>query len=306
MSQIDNIRIFVRVMELGSLSAAGRHLRLSPAVVSHRLHQLEEGLGVRLLHRTTRQVQPTEQGRRFYEHGLDVLDAYERAVSSVATGTRTPKGNLRVTAPLHFGRRILGPLVPEFCACHPAVDVRLRLSEHLLDLLVEAVDLAIRMAELPDSSFIVRKIAECRRVLCAAPSYLDARGTPAQPEELLDHACLLLRYPGAQQFQWQLQAPDGPVKLAVTGRFDADDGDVLTRWALDGLGIVLKPVWEVAAHLRSGALRPLLLDCPPDPVTLAVLYPHNQLVPAKVRVFADFVIERARAVLAEELAGLAL
>ena len=304
MALLENIKTFVRVVELGSLSAAGRHLRLSAAVVSHRVQTLEGHLGVRLLNRTTRQVQTTEQGSAFYAACLDVLQAVEAAESSVAAQGGTPRGNLRVTAPLGLGRRVLAPLVPEFQAAYPHVEVRLRLSDHLLDLLREAVDVAIRMATLEDSGFVLRKIADCRRILCAAPSYLDAHGRPAVPEDLLEHQCLLLRFPGSKQYQWTLSGPDGPVRLAVAGRFDADDGDVLTDWALAGHGITLKPVWEVAEHLRSGALEPVLRHCPPEPVTLAVLYPHRTLVPSKVRAFSDFVIERMRRVVATAVEGL--
>ncbi|WP_029010255.1 LysR family transcriptional regulator [Azospirillum halopraeferens] len=297
MALLENMRIFVRVVELGSLSAAGRSLRLSPAVVSHRIQQLEEHLGTRLLNRTTRQVRATEAGTVFHEHCLEVLDAVERAQSSVAGEAGVPAGNLRVTAPLGFGRRLLAPLVPEFRAAHPAVDVRLRLSDHLIDLLHEAVDVAIRMAVLKDSGLVVRKIADLRRVLCAAPAYLDARGRPQRPEDLLAHNCLLLRFPGSQQYRWTLSGPDGPMKLAVAGCIDADDGDVLTAWALAGQGIVQKPLWEVAEHLRSGALEPVLPATPPEPVSLAVLYPHRNLLPAKVRVFADFLVDRTRTAL---------
>jgi DNA-binding transcriptional LysR family regulator len=304
MALLENMRVFVRVVELRSLSAAGRQLRLSPAVVSHRIQQLENHLGVRLLNRTTRQTQTTEQGSVFYEACLEVLRALEHAESSVAAAGAAPRGNLRVTAPLGFGRRVLAPLVPEFQAAYPHVEVRLRLSDHLLDLLKEAVDVAVRMAVLTDSSFIVRKIADCPRILCAAPAYLEAHGEPDSPEALIEHQCLLLRFPGSQQFQWTLCGPDGPMKLAVAGRFDADDGDVLTEWALAGQGIVMKPVWEVAGHLRAGALRPVLPDFPPEPVTLAVLYPHRELLPVKVKVFADCAVEHTRAYMARTLEGL--
>jgi DNA-binding transcriptional LysR family regulator len=304
MSLLDNIRVFVRVVELGSLSAAGRNMRLSPAVVSHRIQSLEGHLGVRLLNRTTREVQATAQGVVFYEHCLDVLRAVERAESSIVEESGDPRGTLRLTAPLGLGRRLLGPLAAEYHAAHPQLTIQLRLSDHLLDLLKEGVDMAVRLARLEDSSLIVRKIAECPRVLCAAPAYLAARGEPMEPEDLLGHDCLLLRFPGSRQFQWTLAPPGAePVRLAISGPVDADDGDLLTDWALAGHGIALKPRFEVAAHLKSGALRVVLPDCPPEPVTLAVLYPHREFLPAKVKAFADLLVERARAYIARAEAG---
>lgn len=295
MSLLENIRVFVRVVELGGLSAAGRNLRLSPAVISHRLQQLEEQLGVRLLNRTTRQVQVTEQGAVYYQGCLEVMAALERAETAVSEVGGTPRGTLKVTAPLGFTRRLLAPLIAEFATQYPHVAVRLRLSDHLLDLLREGVDVAVRLAVMRDSSLVMHKIADCPRLLCAAPAYLERRGRPERPEDLLQHECLLLRFPGSQQFSWTVQGPDGPMKLAVSGTLDADDADVLTGWALDGRGIVLKPAFEIADYLRDGRLVPVLADFPPEPATLAVLYPHRELLPAKVRAFADFVAPRLRA-----------
>ena len=291
---LNELKVFVRAVELKSISAAARNLRLSAAAASHRILQLEEQVGVRLLNRTTRSLQPTEAGCIFYEHALNVLEAVERAESSMAMASGVPTGSLRIAAPLGFGRRILAPLVSEFHALHPKVEVRLRLSDHAVDLLSESVDVAIRMSALPDSSFIVRKLADCPRVLCAAPSYLEKHGAPATPDELLQHNCLLLRFPGSTDFRWTLNTPDGPSTLPVSGKFDADDGDVLTAWTLQGEGIMLKPYWEIAEHLESGRLKVVMPDFPPEPVSLVMLYPHRHLLPAKVRVFADFLIEKSR------------
>jgi DNA-binding transcriptional LysR family regulator len=304
MSLLENIRVFVRVVELGSLSAAGRNMRLSPAVVSHRIQSLESHLGVRLLNRTTREVQATAQGRIYYEHCLDVLRAVERAESSIVEESGDPRGTLRVTAPLGIGRRLLAPLAAEFHDAHAQLTIQLRLSDHLLDLLREGVDMAVRLAKLEDSSLIVRKIVDCPRVLCASPAYLAAHGEPQEPEDLLGHDCLLLRFPGSRQFQWTLAGEgEAPIRLAVSGPIDADDGDVLTEWALAGHGIAMKPRFEVAAHLKSGALRIVLPAHPPEPVTLALLYPHREFLPAKVKAFADLVVERARAHVAAAQAG---
>jgi len=303
-SLLENIETFVRIVDLGGMSMTARQLRLSPAVVSHRLQQLESHLGVRLLHRTTRTLQLTEPGTAFYEACQGVLRAVEQAEGVALEAGGIPVGNIRVSAPLGLGRRMLAPLLPRFCARHDRLSVRLRLSDHLLDLVREAVDLSVRLAVLEDSSLIARKIADYPRILCAAPSYLQKRGIPREPDDLFRHDCLLLRFPGSQQYRWTLQTPSGPVTLHLRGRLDADDGDVLTAWALEGSGITLKPVFEVAAHLRSGALRPVLLDTPPLPVTLAVVYPHRRLLPSKVRLLADFLVAELGPLLERELAGL--
>ena len=291
---LNEMKVFVRAVELKSISAAARNLRLSAAAASHRILQLEEQVGVRLLNRTTRSLQPTEAGCIFYEHALNVLEAVERAESSMAMASGVPTGQLRVAAPLGFGRRILAPLVSEFHALHPKVEMRLRLSDHAVDILSESVDVAIRMSALPDSSFISRKLADCPRVLCASPAYLERHGAPERPEDLMSHNCLLLRFPGSTEFRWTLDTPEGPQTLPVTGKLDADDGDVLTEWTLQGEGIMLKPYWEVAGHLQEGRLQVVLPDFPPEPVSLVMLYPHRHLLPAKVRVFADFLIEKSR------------
>ncbi|RJF94696.1 LysR family transcriptional regulator [Oleomonas cavernae] len=305
MALIENIRVFVRVLELGSLSAAGRHMRLSPAVVSHRLQQLEAHLGVRLLNRTTRRVKPTEHGSAFYEACQDVLATLERAEATVADAGRLPRGTLRITAPLGFGRQILAPILPDFREAHPEVSVQLRLSDHVLDLLAEGMDVALRMGTLADSSLIARKIADCPQVLCAAPAYLKRHGTPAEPADLLKHACLILRLPGARPVRWVLSSPDGPVTLAVSGPVDADFGEILTEFALRGHGVVMKPLWEVADYLRDGRLVPVLPDFPPPPISISVVYPHRRLVAAKTRAFADFILDRGSAAILEAIGEVA-
>lgn len=288
MSFLENVETFVRVVDLGGMSAAARQLRLSPAVITYRLQQLEQHLDVRLLNRTTRALQLTEAGNAFYEASLGILRAVETAESIALDAGGIPAGHIRLSAPLGLGRHIATRLLPRFCAEHERLSVRLRLSDHLLDLHREAIDLSVRLAMLPDSNLIARKIADCPRVLCATPAYLEQHGTPRTAEDLHAHQCLMLRFSGSQQYRWTLQTASGPLTLHLGGRFDTDDGDVLTAWALDGLGIVMKPVFEIAQHLRSGALRPLLLECRPADVTLAVVYPHRQFLPSKTRLLAEF------------------
>ena len=294
MSHLDNIRTFVRVYELGSMSAAGRDLRVSPAVTSARISQLEDHLNVRLFQRTTRNLSPTEHGRAFYEGACAVLETLEQAEASVMRLTDSPRGSLYVAAPLGVGRRLIAPQVPEFLAQYPEIDFRLRLSDRTVDLTTEGLDLAFFLGQPSDSTLRIRKIADCRRLLCAAPSYVARRGMPANGAELIRdrHDCLNLRFPGATEFQWTLLTPDGPQRFAVTGRCECDDGDVLTDWALDGHGIVLKPVFEVADHLRAGRLVAVAQETPPLPVQMACLYSHRRHQDPKARLFMDFTAQR--------------
>lgn len=299
---VENIRVFMRAVESGSFSEAGRALRMSSAVASYRIRVLEEHLGCRLLTRTTRRMNLTEAGRIFYERCIDVIEALDRAEASVADRGGSPRGALKLTAPLGLGRTVIAPIIGRYRTTHPETEVRLRLSDHLLDLVQEAVDVALRMAKLEDSTFTQRKIADIQRVICAAPAYLDRRGTPKTPDDLLDHDCLLLRYPGSQQFRWTLSSGAATVTMPVTGPVDADDGDVLTGWALEGQGLVLKPLFEVARHIAEGRLVQVLPDNPPESVPLSVLYPSRRMVSRRVRDLVDDLYESCRRHVTTELA----
>lgn len=297
MPYLESIKVFVRVVELGSITSGGRDLRLTPAVASKRIKELETRLGTRLLNRTTRKLVPTEAGRLFYEHARSVVATLEDAEASLAGFEGRPRGTVRVTAPLGVGRRLVAPLVPRFCELFPEVEVRLRLSDRRVDLFEEELDVAFFLGQPRDSTLKLRKIADCPRLLCASPEYLARAGTPERPEDLLSHNCLLLRYPRSPEYFWQLQTQDGLRKLEVSGRYDADEGDVLLAWALDGRGIVMKPRFEVAAQLESGALVEVLPDTPPEPAILCCLYPHRKLQDPKVGRFIDFMLRHMRTML---------
>lgn len=308
MAYVNNIRMFVRVFELGSMSAAARDQRTSPAVASARISDLEKHLGIRLFNRTTRRLQPTENGRLFYDGARKVLEAIDDAEAAVMASTRELRGTVFVAAPLGVGRRFIAPHVPEFKDEYPRIDVRLRLSDRTIDVIGEGLDLAFHLGTLEDSTLKMRLIAECPRILCAAPAYVAARGDPAGGEDLAKglHDCLNLRFPGAREFQWTLVTPEGPRRYDVTGPYETDDGDVLTGWALDGRGIVMKPIFEVADYLRDGRLVPVARAAPPVPVQLTVLTQHRRLRDPKIRAFTDFFVARCRADLERALDGLAL
>jgi DNA-binding transcriptional LysR family regulator len=306
MSYVANLRTFVRVFELGSMSAAGRDQRISAAVASARIAELERHLGVRLFNRTTRSLQPTEHGTVFYDGARKILETIEEAEAAVTDMTRNPRGSLHVAAPLGIGKRLIAPLIPAFKDEYPAIDVRLRLSDRKLDMTAEGLDMAFLLGTLEDSNMRVRPIAECRRVLVAAPAYLADRPRPMTGQDLVDqrHDCLLHRYPGAREFMWTLVTADGPQRFDVSGSLESDDGDVLTAWALAGRGIILKPVFEIADHLASGALVPVAVTTPPQDIQLACLYPHKRLQDPKSRLFMDFMVAACRRELATMLARL--
>ncbi|HET6620668.1 MAG TPA: LysR family transcriptional regulator [Dongiaceae bacterium] len=291
MPDTDDLAIFVRVVELGSLSAAGRDMRLSAAVVSNRIARLEKDVGTRLLNRTTRHVSLTEDGARYYEHCVVILNELEQAESALDAITAEPRGPIKVTMPSVFGRLHVAPHVPRFLEKHPQMQVRLHLTDTLVDLIQERIDLAIRIAELTDSTAIVRKLAPNRRLIVASPEYLKRRGTPKAPEDLLDHNCLLLRFPGSKQYRWTVQGPDGPITLRVTGNMDSNSGGALRDWCLAGHGLALKSLWEIVDDLNEGRLLPVLTDYPPPGHAIYALYPHSQHAPPRVRVFIDFLAE---------------
>ncbi|WFP76596.1 LysR family transcriptional regulator [Mesorhizobium sp. WSM4906] len=305
MAYLDNIAVFVRVVELGNLSAAGRDMRISPAVASNRIKELEKHLGVRLFNRTTRQLMPTEHGTVFYTGAKHVLDAITEAEAAVAALSGQPRGTIKVTAPLGLGRRLIASGIPDFHDKYPDIEVRLRLSDHNVDIMKEGIDVAFRLGIIEDSSLRMRGIMDCERVLVAAPKYLEARGEPVEPQELIGkkHDCLMLRYAGTREYVWTLQTPNGVQKFEVHGPYDTDDGDVLTGWALSGRGIINKPRFEVEPFIRDQRLKVILAKTPPTPVQLAAVYPHKKLQDPKVRLLLDFMADRCQRLIKDILAG---
>lgn len=294
MSYLESLRVFVRVIELGSITAGGRDLRLSPAVASNRIKDLENRFGVRLLNRTTRKLTPTEIGRAFYDHARRVIDTLDEAEAMVSSFSGKPQGVIRLTAPLGLGRRLIAPLIPPFCRDNPGVEFRLRLSDRNVNIVEDAIDLAFFLGEPADSALKWRKIADCPRMLVASPEYLAAHGTPERPEDLADHNCLLLRYPRSPEYFWVLQTEEGPKKMMISGRFDTDDGDVLTSWALGGEGIANRPQYEVIDDIRAGRLVNVLPEAPPMPAQFGSLTPHRRLQDPKVRMFADYAVRELK------------
>ncbi|AHK45593.1 transcriptional regulator, LysR family [Ensifer adhaerens OV14] len=261
-------------------------------------------MGVRLFNRTTRKLTPTEHGRVFYDGAVKILEAVNEAENAIADLSHNPKGALKITAPLGIGRRLIASGIPEFHDKYPDIEVRLRLSDHNVDILSEGVDVAFKLGILEDSNLRMRGIMNCERVVCGAPAYFEKRGVPQTPDELIadKHDCLLLRYPGSKEYFWTLQTPEGVRKLEVTGPYDSDDGDVLTQWALDGRGIINKPLFEVKSYINTGELVPILASTPPLGVQLAAIYPHKRFQDPKVRLMIDYMAERCQRLIGKMLA----
>lgn len=291
MPDTEDIAIFVRVVELGSLTAAGRDMRMSVAVVSNRIARLEARMGARLLNRTTRRVQPTQEGALFYEHSVAILNELEQAESGISERTDDPRGPIRVTMPAAFGRMHVAPYIPAFVQRYPNIQIRLHLTDQFMDLVQDRMDLAIRIAELSDSNAIARKLAPNRRFIVAAPSYLLRHGHPYEPADLLKHNCLLLRFPGSKQFRWTLETPEGPATLRVAGTMDSNNGEVLRQWCLAGQGLALKSLWEIAEDLNAGRLQIVLPEYPPPGHAIHALYPQNRFLSTRVRLFIDYLAE---------------
>ena len=294
MSYLESLRVFVRVSDLGSITSGGRDLRLTPAVASKRIKELEARLGVRLFNRTTRKLTQTEIGRDFYDHARRVIVALEDAEAAVSGLSGRVRGTIRLTAPLSMGRQVIAPLALEFARAYPDIQLNLRLSDRRVDIVEDQIDMAFILGSLQDSSLKQRKIMDAPRVLAASPEYIARRGVPDSPEDLKAHDCLLLRYPRSPEYFWTLQTPDGGLRLDLTGPLDCDDAGVLVDWALAGAGIVNRPRLELAPHLASGALVELLADTPPQPAVFACLYPHRRQQDPKIRLFADYMVRHAR------------
>ncbi|MDN3638800.1 LysR family transcriptional regulator [Simiduia curdlanivorans] len=282
---IDHLKLFVRLAYTQNISAAGQALGLSPAVASSYVSKLEQSIGVRLLHRTTRKVSLTEEGLAFLPHAEDVLASVEAARAAVGAGQLSPQGRLRVAAPVSFGRMHLVPALPGFLTRYPELQVDFKLSDSIVDLVEGGFDIAIRNAALKDSTLIARKMAPDKRILCAAPGYLEQYGRPATPEDLLQHQCINLL--GLES--WQLFTPSGPVVIKTQGAFRTDNGEAMRDACVNGLGISINATWSVYQHLARGELVPVLEEFPlvADTAIWAV-YPSSRLLAPKVRAFIDY------------------
>jgi DNA-binding transcriptional LysR family regulator len=287
---LTDIAVFVRVVERGSFTLAADDLALSRAVVSKYLSRLEDRLGARLLHRTTRRLSLTEAGAALFEASRGALERIEEAEAAVARLQSKPRGRLRVSAPMSFGILHLGPALADFARAHPEVILDLRLDDRFVNLVADGFDVAVRIGVLTDSSLVARKVATTRAVACASPAYLNQHGEPDTPEDLASHNCLVYSYLADV---WRFTAPDGrEIPVAVRGNLRINNGIVLSKAALAGHGILFSPSFYVAPLLRDGSLRQILSRYKGKELGIHAVYPQSGHVPPKVRAFVDFLAQR--------------
>jgi DNA-binding transcriptional LysR family regulator len=300
-----SLALFARVVEAGSFTAAARALGLSKSVVSARVARLEDHLGARLLHRTTRRLSLSQAGTALYERAARMVAAANDASELAEGASREPRGRLRISAPVTLSQMFLGPVLAEFLRGHPSVQIDLDASDRMVDLVAEGFDLAVRIvriANLRDSSMVARKLATDRLVVVGSPSYLARAGTPRAATDLAHHNCL--RYAQVSgSAEWGFRGLER-VRQVVEGSLVVSDGTVLREAAAAGLGLAVLPSFMVAAELASRRLVAVLDDLPSREIGIFAVYPHRRNVPAKVRAFVDFLVARfARAPWRDERAA---
>lgn len=287
MDRFGDLDVFAHVVTAKSMSAAGRQLNLSPAVISKRIARLEERVGVRLLQRTTRQLSLTEAGQGFYERVVSILASVEDAEAWVASGSGQARGTLRVSAPTSFGRMHIAPHLKPFLDRNPLVTVDLTLSDAFVDVIAEGFDVAIRIADLGDSSLVAKRLAPNHRVLCATPDYLATRGEPATIADLGHHTLI-----AHNSDHWLLDGPEGAVTVPVGGPLRTNSSEVVREALLAGVGIALRSTWDIGPELKSGQLRRVLPGYSVGRrVAIHAVYPSRRHMEQKLRSFIDYLGE---------------
>jgi DNA-binding transcriptional LysR family regulator len=287
MDKLNSMSIFVEVVNGQSFTAAADKTGFSRAQVSKSVSQLEAYLGTRLLNRTTRRISLTETGRIYYERCKAILNDIDEVEGIAGEQASNPHGKLTISAPTSFGTLHLNEAIPQYMKQYPQVQITLSLADRFIDVVAEGFDLAIRIAELEDSSLIARRIAPCKRVFCASPDYLNKYGTPKVPQDLAIHQCLIYSN-DLKPDTWILHGPNGTESIKVNGPICADNGDILKAAAISGLGVTLLPTFIAGPDLAAGRLKQVLPDyCPPE-ISIYIVFPSRRYLSAKVKTFVNF------------------
>jgi DNA-binding transcriptional LysR family regulator len=289
--KLQSIRAFTKVVQHGSFAAAARDMRLSRSAISKYVIDLEQELSTQLLVRTTRSASPTENGQAYYERCVEILAGLEEADLAVTRLQAEPRGILRVNAPMSFGTLHLGRAIADFMEKYPDLKIQLVLSDQQIDPVQEGFDLTLRIADLPSSSMIARKIAPALRVICASPAYLERRGMPKHPDELRQHDCLAYGHLATGN-QWKLTGPDGDHWIHIPWKLCTNNAEVLRDAAVKGHGIALLPTFIAGSDLQKGSLRTILVEYKAPDISVYAVYSQTRHLSVKVRVFVDFLVER--------------
>ena len=298
MNLLSGIELFVKTIEVGNFSELGRQLHMAPSSISRQINALEEELGVRLLQRTTRNINLTEAGQIYYERVSKILGDLDEAQLAITELQANPRGILRINVAIPFGERNIVPLIPEFLALYPDLKIDLILEDRAIDLVEERVDVSIRIGRLEDSSIVARKLAENQFVVCGSQQYFDSHGRPAVPDDLTQHNCIVNKNVFNSN-TWRFQKSKATQNISVTGNFQANTGGALYNAMLSHLGIAVLPTWYVGEDISKGRLESVLQDYEVSLPAMSdsaiyALYPAGQYLPPKVRVFVDYLIEKLK------------
>ncbi|CAI8954881.1 Transcriptional regulator [Pseudomonas sp. IT-P44] len=283
--------MFRLVVQTGSLSTAGRQMGLSPAAMSGRLKAMEEFYGLRLLKRNTRSLSPTAEGQLLFENALKILEQVDALDSVIKNGQSDLLGTIGLTCPTDLGRQWVSQLVDAFIRENPHVSIRLFFTDRILDFVESGSDIAIRFGDLPDSSLIARSLGVDRQMVCCSPQYLEQHGTPLHPEDLHQHNCLVQLRADFALDRWKFISKGVPTTIQVKGNRLANDGFTLRQWAVQGLGIIWKSVWEVAEDIQAKRLVPLLEDYQCPTTGFHLLTEGGKKLPPRVRSFVEFAVQ---------------
>lgn len=286
---LDGLRLFVLIVEKGGLSAAGREMGLSPATVSERLAALESYYGAALLKRTTRSISLTDEWRLLVEGARRLLAEADDMESRIRFGTQNISGPIRLTAPVDLGQNRIVPILDRFLDRHPAVSIDLNLTDSFVDLVAQGIDFAVRYGTLEDSTLKARVIGENRRLICAAPTYLQRQGVPQHPADLLDHDCILMRFALGIDRAWSFRVDGREYAVNVRARRTTNNGELIKRWALAGVGLCKKSVWDVQTDLDAGRLVEVLAPFSTPLTALHIVYPPNSVQPRRVKTLIDMI-----------------
>ncbi|MCZ2723721.1 LysR family transcriptional regulator [Marinomonas sp. 15G1-11] len=291
MDTFSAIPVFVAVVENGSFSKAAEALGTSKSAVSKRISLLENTLGVKLLHRTTRRLSLTEAGEHYFQHAHKAIAAATEGIDAVTQLQGKPKGILKVSTPMSFGRLHLAPLVTDFLNHYPEIKLNIIMDDKKIDLVENGFDVAIRAGDMQDSTLVARRLASCRSVVCASPAYLKRHGTPSSPDELTQHNCIRFAYDHYGN-EWVFKKQNQCKKIKVNGNYQVNNSEALQTAALAGLGIAKIPTFVIGQDLSKKQLIPLFEEYTLPMQTFYAVFPERRHLPAKVRVFLDFIIEK--------------